>query len=41
MSAVRRSIEERYGTHEKYVAQVRDAVDWCVGGTFYRTMQTA
>ena len=27
MSAVRPSIEERYGTHEKYVPQVRDAAE--------------
>ena len=34
MSAVRPSIEERYGTHEKYVAQVRDADERLVRGRY-------
>ena len=34
MSAVRPSIEERYGTHEKYVAQVRAATERMIRGRY-------
>jgi len=34
MSAVRPSIEERYGTHEEYVAQVRGAGERLVRGRY-------
>jgi len=36
MSAVRPSIEERDGTHETYVAQVRDAAERLVRGRHLR-----